>query len=159
MAEEQEIELAEVGKGNGKSEKKGFTHYALPHTENHCNHLVVKDLVAPNTCCLPGWYFHPVKGILSIDGVEYEWNSRAHRKLRHLWGPPEKHPEKAKDRIMFLGWEPHIVTWWNVWIGEIANTLWVINGLYATWPEINGNSEIIGYITGVIGVSWCAWMR
>merc|ERR1711907_513449 len=28
----------------------------------------------------------------------------------------------------------HNVTWWNIWIGFIANTLWIINGAFCVWP-------------------------
>ena len=140
----------ESGGNTGAGADEEFENLASPHTDSY-NRLVVKDAAAPSSCCFVGW-FYPVKATVSVDGVEYQWNSRAHRKFRYMCGPAKMHPKKWHHRINFLGWEPHIVTWWNVWIGEVANTLWVINGIYATWPEVGGSSStMIGYVTGVVG--------
>jgi len=143
MAEEGVV--VEHGGTSGSTEEEEFANLGQPHDVHHENRLTVKDAVAPSGCCFLGHWFYPSKGTVTVDGVDYQWNSRAHRKLRYMWGPAEKHPDKWHMRINFLGWEPHIVTWWNAWIGEVANTLWVINGMYAVWPEIGGSSsEIIG---------------
>jgi hypothetical protein len=101
-----------------------------------------------------GHKWHPTQGVITIDGKKYDWNARAHRKLRHLWAEQaEEHPAKFLSRVRLVSWEPHIVTWYMIWIGVVANTLWVVNGLYVTWPEQakRESAEMISYVTGVIG--------
>lgn len=102
--------------------------FAAPHAANDTP-LAVSETRSP------GFWWYPTQAKVAIDGVDYKWNSRAHRKLRHPAGPASKHPPQWWRRIGFLGYEPAIITWWNIWIGVIANTLWVVNGLYVTWPE------------------------
>lgn len=102
--------------------------FAVPHTADDTR------LTVSNTRS-PGAWWYPTRAKVIIDGVDYQWNSRAHRKLRHPTGPASKHPAQWWRRIGFLGYEPAIITWWNISIGVIADTLWVVNGVYATWPE------------------------
>lgn len=114
----------------------------------------MKVLSATAPAALFGHKWHPTQAVITIDGKKYHWNARAHRKLRHPWAEQaEEHPLKSLERFRVISWEPHIITWWNIYIGEIANTLWVINGLYATWPEeAKGERAVmISYVTGVIG--------
>ena len=112
----------------------------------------VESATAP--AALFGHKWHPTHAVITIDGKKYDWNARAHRKLRHPWAyEAEEHPAKSRYRFRIISWEPHIVTWYNIYIGEFANTLWVVNGLYATWPEHakGDRATMIAYVTGVIG--------
>lgn len=115
--------------------------------------LNMVTMSAPAGWC--GFHWHPTHAILSDGEHEYQWNARAHRKMRYpqAAAAEEKHPEKIQQRFRIICWEPKIVTWYICWIGVIANTLWVVNGLYATWPEQAGNADpaMISYVTGVIG--------
>jgi hypothetical protein len=114
--------------------------------------MKVEGATAPAALCGHKW--HPTQAVITIDGKNYSWDARAHRKLRHPCAQQaDEHPEKFFDRFNLFSWEPHIVTWYNIYIGEIANTLWVVNGLYATWPDQakGERAEMISYVTGTIG--------
>jgi hypothetical protein len=98
-------------------------------------------------------FWYPTHGEFTANGEEYKWDSRAHRKMRYPVGKGA-HPEYFHNRIRFLGWEPRNVTWYICWLGVIANTLWVVNGIYATWPDTADNSDIAertSFATGVVG--------
>jgi len=136
-------------------DEETVAHLVAPHADDSDTRITVTDATSPWSCCGGSGWWHPTAAVVrTADGVQYLWNSRAHRKLRYPKGPADKHPEKWRHRIKFLGWEPSIVTWWNVWIGVIANTLWVVNGLYATWPGQASSADaatMISYVTGVVG--------
>jgi hypothetical protein len=125
---------------------------AVEPSANSGGEMKVESATAP--AGFFGHKWHPTQGVILIDGKTYNWNARAHRKLRFLQAEQaEEHPAKLLGRVRIISWEPHIVTWYMIWIGEIANTLWVVNGLYATWPEQakGERAEMISYVTGVIG--------
>jgi hypothetical protein len=111
--------------------------------------IQVTDAQAPGRC------FHPTVATIEIEGKKYLWNARAHRKLRYPTSKDRRdHPEKARHRIHLLSFEPHIVSWYICWTGFVANSLWVVNGLYATWPEAASSGEVAEltiYGTGVAG--------
>lgn len=122
-----------------------------PQTHNR-RRIVVSNVQSPGKLCCIQW--HPTAATFTVDDFSYRWNSRVHRKLRYPQGPQEAHPPKWIHRIRFLGWEPHIVTWYICWVGVIANTLWVVNGLYATWPDAVSSgetAELTSFATGVVG--------
>jgi hypothetical protein len=105
----------------------------------------------------PPWY--PTHAVLTDveTGSRYAWSSRAHRKLRYpesLAGRGGRHhPGRLCQRLRLLSFEPRAVTWRNCWVGIVANTLWVVNGLYATWPRRAAAADpaLISYGTGVEG--------
>lgn len=108
---------------------------------------------------LGGFFDRPTHARIQDDetGYIYEWNVRNHRKMRYPEVVPddksaESPPHPETGRLRFFTWAPNIITWHICWIGFVANTLWVINGLYAVWPEINeSNATVISYATGVVG--------
>lgn len=123
-----------------------------PQTHNGRRIDVLSNVQSPGQLGCIQW--HPTAATITVDGVSYKWNSRAHRKLRYPQGTKEAHPPKWIHRIGFLGWEPHIVTWYICWVGVIANTLWVINGVYGTWPDAASSgetAELISFGTGIAG--------
>ena len=113
--------------------------------------------------------WHPTHALLARKdhaGVmhTFYWDARTHRKLRYLKAATttstssstQYHPASIGHRLSFWSWEPRIVTWYNLLIGIVANTLWVVNGLYAVWPNQAKNAssaraEMISYVTGVVG--------
>ena len=117
------------------------------------------SVLEKSVLCGP-FFSHPVLAVIrnDEDGNLYHWNARHHRKMRFLAlaeGEPEPGGETAKGHcsVQFLSWEPHIVSWWISWVGFVANTLWVINGVFATWPGIVAEDQAlqISYGTGVLG--------
>lgn len=110
------------------------------------DHFSVLSSQSPRCC----FWFYPTHAEIKTDSRHFAWNSRDHRKLRF---PTSK--DKADHphfRIIFLGWEPRIISWYIAWIGFIANTLWVVNGVFATWPGLlESKAENISYYTGVVG--------
>uniref|UniRef100_A0A7S1UZH3 Uncharacterized protein n=1 Tax=Grammatophora oceanica TaxID=210454 RepID=A0A7S1UZH3_9STRA len=124
-----------VGKGTGDSAFEVVRHTSLPFFKGHPVHAVIRD---------------------TETGQTYNWNARNHRKMRF----PDEIVDAAADqessehccRMHFFSWEPHIISWWVAWIGFWANTLWVVNGIFATWPEVNEEYALeISYGTGVAG--------
>jgi hypothetical protein len=120
----------------------------------HGNRFALSNVRSPGRlfCCGGSINWHPTHATVDVvDSAErYLWSARAHRKLRYApaLGQQQRH------RWVFLGWEPRIVSWYIAWIGTIANTLWVVNGLYATWPgaaESGDLAEHISFGTGVVG--------
>ena len=131
------------------------------------NDLAVESASSPSawsSCsrCGNRWSspWHPTHAVVvdRATGSKFLWNARSHRKLRfpvsldpdpHL----RHHPRIAHQRWHVVSWEPHIVTWYICWVGVIANTLWVVNGLYATWPALARTVDplLISYGTGVLG--------
>lgn len=114
---------------------------------------------------LPG-FRNPTHGIVEFaNGKKYYWNSRQHRKLRHIrevvsnTSREEKKSGRTRRRhcyhTRFLSFEPHIVTWWNVWIGFVANTLWIINGAFCvlqTGPFYDVAASLnVSFATGIVG--------
>jgi hypothetical protein len=146
--------------GNGKDDD-GILEAAQPFgAGGEPLHAPDEATSAPRSLSLCGrspW--HPTHAVLTnkVTGSNYVWNSRAHRKLRFpesaLGGDGTHHPRHACQRLRLASWEPHIVTWYNCWIGIVANTMWVVNGLYATWPDQASTADptLISYGTGVFG--------
>ena len=125
-------------------DKKGHSFYVHKETRR-----------APDaSCCFLLDYWHPTHATVTIDGKRYLYSARAHRKLRFLVPLSKSQPSTHHRRpLRLFCWEPHIVTWYICFIGVIANTLWVINGIYAVWPGLTSErgAEMITYNTGVIG--------
>ena len=100
------------------------------------------------------WY--PTHATITVDGVSYQWDARSHRKLRYPAGRVQDrvHPNTCWGRVRFLGWEPRIATWYICIVNLFANTLWVLNGIFATWPHVVATSEkaeLASFATGVTG--------
>lgn len=117
--------------------------------------IVIEDTSAPNGLCgCLKW--HPTQAVVTVDGKKHNWNARNHRKLRFPEAADEPetcHPSGFFGGFRLFCWEPLIVTWYICWIGVIANTLWVVNGVYAVWPEQASKADpnIITFVTGVVG--------
>mmetsp|Transcript_15735 Transcript_15735/g.43410 ORF Transcript_15735/g.43410 Transcript_15735/m.43410 type:complete len:565 (+) Transcript_15735:62-1756(+) len=133
-----------------------FDNDALPKTSSPGQVIHQQKKGAPGNllCCCFGHSWHATHTTLTLrDGTQYQYNARSHRKMRFLVAVD--HDIKAKDTppFRFFCWEPQIVTWYICWIGVIANSLWVINGVFAVWPELTTDfgAEMITYTTGVIG--------
>ena len=123
--------------------------------------VAVDDMSGP--CCpfLPRFY--PTHATITTgESHKYQWNSRDHRKMRyplHLVQGREDdmnatfhHPVSFMQRFRLVSYEPFNVTWYICWIGFIANTLWVVNGVYAVWPTANAAfNNYITYATGALG--------
>mmetsp|Transcript_22216 Transcript_22216/g.47784 ORF Transcript_22216/g.47784 Transcript_22216/m.47784 type:complete len:471 (+) Transcript_22216:84-1496(+) len=123
---------------------------------------------APLCRCLE---FYPTRAVITAHDQEgkrkgggehsrYAWSARDHRKMRfpthiHHDAASNRHPDGVRRRLRILSWEPHNVTWWNCFVGMVGNTLWVVNGAYAVWPDLAKHGEVgatnIIYYTGVIG--------
>mmetsp|Transcript_11951 Transcript_11951/g.19297 ORF Transcript_11951/g.19297 Transcript_11951/m.19297 type:complete len:388 (-) Transcript_11951:440-1603(-) len=79
-------------------------------------------------------------------GVHVKWNSRDHRKGRH---PvlrslvPEKHRFK-RGRFHLFGIELANVSWWVAFVFTLACLVWVVNGTFVLFPEIE-NVYVVGY--------------
>ena len=136
-----------------EDEQDGGVDSFSPATE-HGSRFTVSNARSPSSppLCHNKVKWFPTHATINVNGTSYEWNSRNHRKLRYVLGP--RHPEKWNHRIVFLGWEPYIVSWYIAWIGTIANTLWVVNGFYATWPGQAATGELaerVSYGTGIVG--------
>jgi len=109
----------------------------------------------------PMGFFHPTHAMVkdTVTGSVYEWNSRMHRKLRHMNEPKQCH--RHFPRVWTC--EPHIVTWWLNLTNEIANIFWTVSGVFATWPSAASNSEdaasrtvyAAGIIAGVFMIISC----
>jgi len=130
------------------------------------------------TCCQSclNHQWHATHAILvaqdSQDGERFVWSIRAHRKMRYPIGLGMKsnqsnhisedeedpnnndgstvmvHPPRWQDRLRFISWEPHIVTWHMCWMGVLASSCWFVNGLYLfVWPS----DLLVRYITGLVG--------
>ena len=122
-----------------------------PHTESG-NKMSINKKTTPTSLFCHEW--HPTHVEIKVGTKKYLWNSRSHRKIRL----PESldrdvHPSEIKHRLRLLSWEPKIISWHICWIGFIANTMWVVNGIYATWPDAASNTDpdMISYVTGIIG--------
>ena len=122
------------------------------------------DMSAP--CCRFFPLFYPTHADITTDNKsgdshKYQWNSRDHRKMRyplHLVPGHQDdttatfHPANFMQRFRLVSYEPFNVTWYICWIGFIANTLWVVNGVYAVWPMPNAAmNNYITYATGALG--------
>ena len=121
-----------------------------PHTDSG-NIMSINKKTTPASLFCHEW--HPTHVELTIGTKKYLWNSRSHRKMRLPESlDREAHPTEIKQRLRFLSWEPKIISWHICWIGFIANTLWVVNGIYATWPDASNTDPVmISYVTGIIG--------
>lgn len=164
---------ADIEKGSAENASKieqFFNEGVKPQTRTGTSVTSVEHPKTPaRLCCF--LKFYPTKAIITImdkngKKAQYLWNSRDHRKMRFPLSLDQvdkkeqnlitnlHHPKDFFQRFHLLSWQPHNVTWYNCWIGGIANTLWVINGVYAVWPELarGANGAVnITYWTGVIG--------
>jgi len=105
-------------------------------------------------------FFSPFKGLHPTSatlrdketGLIYEWNSRAHRRLRQValqGDTSEANSSSTCPRFRLFCWEPHIVSWWVIVTNMIANIFWTISGVFATWPSTENAARIV-YATGIL---------
>ena len=105
----------------------------------------------------PFRWFHPTHAILRHAGTgeTFEWNSRDHRKMRHLRRiiRPSEAEGQPHYNYYFRWWcyEPHLVTWWINLTNMLANSFWILSSVFATWP--NDNADVSGrtvYAGGIL---------
>jgi hypothetical protein len=104
----------------------------------------------------PMGFFHPTHALIkdSVTGYIYEWNSRMHRKLRHVTKLKRLH--RHLPRVWTC--EPHIVTWWLNLTNEIANIFWTVSGVFATWPSAASSADAAARIVYAAGIIAGAFM-
>ena len=104
--------------------------------------------------------WRPTHARILVGSTTYDWNGRQHRKLRFpkkaatttRKGSGEEAATDEKAGVFLLWcWEPRVITWYSCWIGIIANTLWVANGVAATWPDGFKDAGLTSYRTGALG--------
>ena len=146
------------------------THHVVVNPEDHTTSTTPSLMVQADSARAPASLlchtWHPTQAVLrtkdGADGEEgavtFHWDARAHRKLRFVQAVGDDaakkyHPLSLWKRLSLWSWEPRIITWYNLLIGIVANTLWVVNGVYATWPEeaTKANPENVSFATGVVG--------
>ena len=109
----------------------------------------------------PGRWFHPTHAILRHVGTgeTFEWNSRDHRKMRHLRRiirPPLRQFLRLllfsrQNNIRWWCYEPHIVTWWVNLTNMLANSFWIFSSVFAVWPNIVDNNIDVSGRTNYAG--------
>ncbi|KAL3922836.1 MAG: hypothetical protein SGILL_001991, partial [Bacillariaceae sp.] len=71
-----------------------------------------------------------------LTGKIYDWNSRAHRKLRHPFRTDgdDRKDHKANECPKIWCFEPNIVTWHLNQCNQSANTFWVLGSVFTFFP-------------------------
>ena len=152
-------------KNEADAQEQSFKVATTPRTRVGNSIVSVDDVTGPFCCCPTRMWFYPTHAVITTTDEHdaeqsYVWNSRSHRKMRypsHIKSEDSgksHHPIKISHRFHLLSYEPYNVTWYICWIGVIANTLWVVNGLYAVWPELaqtDMGAITITYYTGTVG--------
>jgi len=83
-------------------------------------------------------------------GKVYQWNSRAHRKMRYAWHHDKTTPQPSSHLRLWCC-EPHLVSWWNVISNMTSNVFWILNGTYNLFPWISSNSAQVTYAGAALG--------
>jgi len=105
-----------------------------------------EDTTIQNFKILETWapmkWMHPTRAIVQDQetGEVYEWNSRAHRRMRTMWFANQDQ-QRPRQKIRFFRVEPHLISWWVTVSNMAAATWWVINGTFGLWPGATSSDE------------------